>query len=327
MSMRQDLAIVIPVWNLPEDLAFLLKQIAELGIFSEVIISDDASDRDCRPDNLGFSEKRLNARLVYLRSDRQRGAGHARNIGFQAVTAENILFFDADDRLTEALPEILQQHLEAGSPDFTIFRHSDTRVEAMEGRRGTFLSEEDLWSGALGAQAQGLLSFDQRAALCNISAYPWNKIYRTAFLRDEGISCSETPVHNDIRLHWLSFLRARKVLATRRIGAVHVIEDRDHHLTTRRGDVRLCLAGILAELTREIRAMPGKSIMMQQFIHFVDSICRWNLGHVDAELGPKFVKLAKDAYLDFRPEEFRLYAHRYPDRADAIVQFLLNEGA
>lgn len=50
MSLRvtqSDLAIVIPVWNLPQDLAALLGQIADMGIFSQVIISDDASDLDC----------------------------------------------------------------------------------------------------------------------------------------------------------------------------------------------------------------------------------------------------------------------------------------
>lgn len=57
MSAQENLAVVIPVWNLPEDLAALLGQIADLGVFSEVIVVDDASDLDCRPEAMGFSPK------------------------------------------------------------------------------------------------------------------------------------------------------------------------------------------------------------------------------------------------------------------------------
>lgn len=328
MSAQEDLSIIIPVWNLPEDLAFLLGQIADLGVFSEVIVADDASDLDCHPEALGFSQDRLGARLVYLRSDQQRGAGHARNMGLAAVTSGNILFFDADDHLNENFSVIWQQHLAAGMPDFTIFRHSDTRVEESEGRQGTFSSEETLWDRALGkGNALGMLPIAAQAALCTISAYPWNKIYRHDFLTDAGITCSETPVHNDIRLHWLSFARARQIQASRLIGATHIVGERTHHLTSRKGAERLCLRGILSDLTQEIRNTPGKTILIPEFIHFVDNVCRWNLQQVDEDLIPEFTRLTIDAYLDFSADEFRLFAQSRPDRADAIVRFLLKEGA
>lgn len=328
MRAREDLAIVIPVWNLPGDLAFLLGQIADLGVFSEVIVVDDASDQDCRPEHLGFSQDRLGARLVYLRSERQRGAGHARNMGLAEVTAGNVLFFDADDHLSADFPIIWQQHLAAGMPDFTIFRHSDTRVEESEGRQGSFSSEEALWDDALGADnSLAMLPIAAQAAICTISAYPWNKIYRRDFLSDFGITCSETPVHNDIRLHWRSFLHARQVQASRRIGATHIVGARMHHLTSRKGAERLCLRDILQELTQEIRDTPGKSILIPEFIHFVDNVCRWNLHLVEDDLIPEFTRLAMDAYLNFTRDEFRLYALSRPDRADAIIRFLLQEGA
>ncbi|MBU2956260.1 glycosyltransferase family A protein [Paracoccus sp. 1_MG-2023] len=323
---QPDLAIVIPVRNLPEDLDRLLGQIAALGIFSQVVVSDDCSDAECSPRLSGNLARLSGVDVVHLRSDRQRGAGHARNMGLAAVTASNVLFFDADDMLCDELAEIWRHHQEAGCPDFTIFRHSDTRVEESEGRRGTFPTEEQMWERALSGDSRRMLSAQECAGLVMISAYPWNKIYRTDFLRSHDISCSETPVHNDIRLHWLSFLHARDVQASRRIGAVHVIGDREHHLTARKGRERLCLAGIVAELTDRIREAPGRQIMMQRFIQFVDGICRWNLRQVEDDLIPEFRSLACDAYLGFTPEEFRMFAMQQPDRAQEIVRFLLAEG-
>lgn len=322
-----QLAIVIPVWNLPDDLTALLRQIVQMGIFSQVVIADDASEPSLSPQALGLTQMLASLDVTYLRSPSQQGAGHARNMGLQAVTAANVLFFDADDRLGEDLPLIWQQHLQAGCPDFTIFRHSDTRVEAAEGRQGTFPTEEAMWNRALGNRTTHMLSAQERADLVLISNYPWNKIYRTDFLRDHDITCSETPVHNDIRLHWLSFLKARDIQASAQIGAQHVIGERGHHLTARKGADRLCLAGILQDLTHQIRAAHGNAIMVQRFIQFVDSICRWNLAQVEHDLVPDFRRLAVDSYLAFTPAEFRLFAATQPDRAAEIVQFLLSEGA
>lgn len=320
------MAIVIPVWNLPDDLAHLLEQVSRLGVFSEVVVSDDGSDISCDPAGLGFTEERLGAHLIYLKSSEQKGAGHARNLALASVTAQNLLFFDADDHLAQDFPVILQQHLDADCPDFTIFRHSDTRVLEEEGREGTFPTEEARWHLALGARTAGLLTPSEAAELCSISNYPWNKIYRTDFLRQSEIRCSETPVHNDIRLHWLSFLRARRIQADARIGAIHVIQDRDHHLTTRRGAERLCLESIIKGLIHALQEAPDRRILMRQFIQFSDDLCRWNLDHVDPLVVPDFKQMMTRLYTQFRPEDFRLFAEWRPEQAEEIVAFLLREG-
>ena len=325
MTDKASLAIVIPVWNLPEDLAHLLDQISQMGIFSEIVVSDDGSDKPCDPAKLGFTQDRLDARLVYLRSPDQRGAGHARNVALPSVTAHNLLFFDVDDHLGQDLPSIWRQHLAADCPDFTIFRHSDTRVRAKEGREGTFPTEEARWNLALGARSSAILTLPEAVGLCSISNYPWNKIYRTDFLRAAGITCSETPVHNDIRLHWLSFLRAQRIQANACIGATHVIQDRDHHLTIRRGAERLCLGPILHDLVRTLQAMPDRQLLMCQFIQFADDLCRWNLAQIDPHVVPAFKRLMVDLYMLFRPDDFRIFAEWRPDQAEEIVAFLLCE--
>lgn len=324
---KASLAIIIPVWNLPDDLTHLLDQVSRMGIFSEVIVSDDGSDIACDPAQLGFTEERLGAHLVYLRSPQQRGAGHARNIALDVVTAQNMLFFDADDHLAPDLPAIWDQHRDADFPDFTIFRHADTRIQAREGRQGTFPVEEDRWARALGIRSCGSLTLAEAAELCVISNYPWNKIYRTGFLRDKGIRCSETIVHNDIRLHWLSFLKAQRIQADDRIGAVHVMQDRSHHLTTRRGAERLCLGPILDELADVFQGQSGRRILARQFIQFADDLFRWNLGQVEPSVMPELKAQMTGFYKRLRPADFQLLAEWRPDQAEEIVAFLLREGA
>ena len=328
---NKDLAVVIPVWNLPDDTAALLGQIEEMDLFSEVIVSDDASDPPCDPAAFGFTAERLDARLIYLRSETQRGAGHARNLGLKEVTAGNVIFFDADDRLEPGLADIYDLHLRGiegvGIADFTIFRHQDSQVVAKEGRAGSFVDDEQLWDEAIGKKRDHVLNLEERAHLAPVSAYPWNKIYRTGFLRENGIDCSETPVHNDVKLHWQSFTRAQNVLALREIGATHVVGDRGHHLTTRPGEDRFCIFDILKELTEDIRGLDGNMILMRHFIHFVHRVCEWNLSFLDPALKPRFATQTCESYLGFLPEEFTTYALWQPETANEIVNFLIREGA
>lgn len=324
MSGRNSLAVVIPVWNLPGKLIQLLNQVARMGIFTEIIVVDDASEPACDPEELGFPKKCLGGRLVYVRLPTQCGAGHARNVGLAAVTAENLLFFDADDVLAPALPDIFRQHLAAGSPDFTIFRHGDSRVR---NREGSFDTEEARWSRVLRNRMSALLNLTEAAELCGISSYPWNKIYRTNFLREAGIRCSETPVHNDIRLHWLSFVLAKRIQADARIGATHVVEDHRDHLSTRRGRDRLCLGEIFAELIETLQGVPHRRIYMRQLIQFTDDLCRWNLEQINTEVVPDFTQMMLETYARFRPGDFQLFAAWQPRQADALVTFMLDEGA
>lgn len=322
---NSTLAIVIPAWNSPNEIRSLLHQVSEIGIFSEIVISDDGSQTPCDLETLGFTQEQFKCRVIYLRSDVQRGAGHARNLGLSAVSAHNVIFFDADDKLAPDISAIWQQHLNADFPDFTIFRHSDTRVREAEGREGTFKTEEILWDLAMGSSSFKILTLAEAAELCSLSNYPWNKIYRTDFLRDHEISCSETPVHNDIRLHWLSFIKARRIQADARIGALHIIDSRGHHLTMRKGEDRLCLGSILEDLTKVLQSESERIIFMRSFIKFSDNICRWNLNNIESHVTPSFKKIMLDTYMRFRPEDFRVFAEWQPAQANKIVDFLLCE--
>lgn len=330
----QSLAVVIPVWNLPDDLTTLLGQIRALAVFDEVIVVDDASVPPCDPRGPDWPASGR-GRLIYLRSDQQRGAGHARNLGLSQVTASNVIFFDADDHFRPDFAAIWRRHAagipqddadtdEMGAmlpPDFTIFRHVDSRVETGD---GSFPTEEAIWTRILGDRHEAVLTARQRTEMSNISAYPWNKIYRTDFLRRSDLQCSETPVHNDLKLHWLSFARASRVLAVPDLGAVHIVGERDHHLTQRSGADRFCVFDVIADVRGQLRGRGRGSVMMREFIHFSEKLLRWNLERIEPALRPRFLAASRDSLLGFAPDEFTLFAQAYPDQAARIVDFLMN---
>ena len=319
----EDLAIVIPVRNMPEGLSTILKQVRDFDIFSEVIICDDASDVDCNPKNLGFTDNNIGARIIYLRSETQLGAGHARNQGLLAVSAKNVLFFDADDYLHENIIRIWKRHIEDVVPDFTIFRHDDTSHHLKH--EGSFADDESLWDHVLQKSDSKVLSLSERARLGSMTAYPWNKIYKTDFLIQNHISCSETPVHNDIKLHWLSFTRSKTVLAVKLIGAVHVTSSSSHHLTNKSGEERLCLGGILQEITDEIRNSEYKILFIKYYIEFVYKLMTWNLSVINDDVRDRFVKMAINTFLYFEPDEFLVFSSFKPQSANETVSFIVTQ--
>ena len=283
------LSLVIPVHDDTPGLTRLLEQVPRLGVFAQVIVVDDASPAPCTPAALGIGARDLGLEgdaLVSLRLSARRGAGHARNRGFEQVTGSHVLFFDADDLLTDALAGLVTA-LEGQEFDFAIFRHGESRMRA-QGRAAPMPYDEIYWNAV--PQPLGVLAPAQAAMLCRISAYPWNKIYRSDFLRAHAIGCTEIAVHNDIELHWLSFLHARRILAARTVCAEHIVRPAmpgGAHLTHRRGAERL---EVFAALRPVLAALhdPAHRRYLVPFLDFCLRLGDWIEGVLDPALRPAF---------------------------------------
>lgn len=238
--------LVIPTRNDTTNLKRLLEQAFHMKCFAGAIVVDDASDSPLTPE-LCLPERPKWVHLV--RHDERKGAGAARNLGLQHVETSHLLFFDSDDLLTSEIPHLLAD-LDGRDFDFCIFKHNDSRRSAA-GSWGQTRWDEALWrhaGAAVGALRPVSPSF--APTLARTANYPWNKIYRTDFLRDNGLRCSETLVHNDILLHWASFVRARNILSSDRIAAIHHVGLKPGRLTDHSGPERLAIFDILSEVLK-----------------------------------------------------------------------------
>ncbi len=312
------LSLVIPVRNDPDGLARLLKQSADLALFDAVLVCDDASTPPCRPADLGFDEAALG--ITYLRSEDHRGAGHARNMGLDAVQTDHVMFFDSDDLLAPPLVALWQDLQGEQSPfDFCLLRHVDSRQRAL-GRPGPMEADQRLW------QACGLLDTApqevgaaEAVQIAQIAAYPWNKIYRTAFLRDAGIRCTEIPVHNDIELHWSSFLRARRILASGALCCEHFVAQQGNRLTNRRGAERLEVFRALAPLHRVLQESGRAPAFLVAMTGFYTRLFDWILGTLEDEYHAEFFQRVSAFLLEHHDDvSMGLIAARDPELAQRI---------
>jgi hypothetical protein len=278
-----SLSLVIPVRNDPEGLIRLLIEAQGFGWVTEIIVADDASDPPCGPGMAGLPPPVAeDPRLVWLRSDVHRGAGRARNLGLARATGAHLLFFDSDDHF---LPGILDLMAALAGPmarqdfDFCLFRHLDSRARQGE---DPMAADRQFWQACGATEAPALLDPGLAPVLVRIAAYPWNKIYRTAFLRDHRIHCTEIMVHNDIELHWQSFLQAGRILVSTLQGCEHVVEGSGQRLTNRRGAERLAVFSALDAVQGHLRRQARGRAFLAPFADFSLRLCDW----IDEMLAP-----------------------------------------
>lgn len=298
MSAFEGLTIVIPAWNDTAGLARLIPQISCMRRVERVIIVDDASIEPVSPENLGMPELADEPLFLWLRNENQGGAGHARNKGLELVNTSHVLFFDSDDQILPELDLLIEDLRQPGrdSFDFCLFRHVEAD-RAWRGQASPFGYDQWHWDRAAITGEISKLRPDQARQLARISCYPWNKIYRTDFIKGAALRFTEIPVHNDVEFHWRSFLAANSVLATSRLCMAHAIHDGANRLTNRTGRERLqvfvALKAVHAALLfyRERTALYAEPI-----IEFYLLLLRWIEERLDPDIHDEF-RIASKAFL------------------------------
>lgn len=303
------LALAVPVHNDAEALSRLLQQAAEMDAFDQIVICDDGSDTPVTRD---LAPLKLRAKLQILRHDQPQGAGIARNRTIAAVNTSHLLFFDSDDLLTAEFPP-LWRSLASETFDFCLFRHHDSRSAVHKGW-GQMPGDNQLWRQAgMGGKALTELTGDQRRILAETANYPWNKIYRTGFLRAHGLGCAEIEVHEDVELHWLSFLRAERILASDRIAAQHFVHSGGQRLSNRRDAARLAAFESFSDVAAHLAEPHSERDLLPGFLRFISGLALWMRAHLDATLHQRLdAELAKFLRANTRRSDFAALATADP---------------
>ncbi|EKE44876.1 glycosyl transferase [Oceaniovalibus guishaninsula JLT2003] len=316
------LSAVIPVWNDFDGLLALLDDMKALACFDEVVIVDDSSFPPVQHRLAAHPETVKGLRVVQLRNAQQRGAGYARNRGLRHVTADRVVFLDSDDRLLDEFgylaADLAQEPGDAF--DLCLFAHVDSRV-ASGGGWGPLPDDAELWRKA---GIHGLLGPLPRAMLpqiIQIAAYPWNKVYRTGFLREQGIGCTELLVHNDIELHWRSLIRADRMLVSDRMAVYHYVRDGAGRLTNRRGAERAEVTRALAPVAWDVARLAPD--LAPAFARFAVRLFDWGLDTLEPEFRQIFLDRAR-AFLAgaFDERAFAAIAEAEPEIAARILDHL-----
>ena len=304
-----SISVVIPVWNDCAGAQSALAALAKAPAITEIIVVDDCSEQPIA-ETLGTGPTRAaGQKMEVLRHDRNRGGGAARNTGLDAVTQPYVIFLDSDDLPTDFYGDILAEFI-AFDPDldFAMFRHIDSREEAKGKHQGLPIDEER-WKTLSKGPGPQRMSSEARAQMAAVSAYPWNKLYRTAFLRQNEVRCTEIPVHNDIEIHWVGFICADNILYSHRTGVKHFVHAKGDRITNRKGEERLRVFSALENVVSRLGEQNAPLDMRIAYWTFFVNLMNW----IPANLAKEFQSRLKDTRSSFvfrflPKEEFRKLA-------------------
>jgi glycosyltransferase involved in cell wall biosynthesis len=199
------LSVVVPAYDvaayLPACLDSVLAQSETLGRTGlEVVVVDDGS-----PDEVGeiadfYAAADPRVRAVHIEN---RGLGAARNEGLRHVTGDLLMFADSDDVVPPGSYAALLRQLRRTGSDFVVGSLARWEVSDDGGRL-----VEPPWMRRLHRQRMDVVIDDQPEILGDVFA--WNKLFRTDFWRDTGLSWPEGVRYEDQPTTTLAYLRARR---------------------------------------------------------------------------------------------------------------------
>ena len=175
---QKRLSVVIPGCETPDRYwrRCLFSVLANLGEDDEVICVDDGSSR--RPDFLQeeFASKDSRVRVIFL--DRNAGLPSARNAGLEVARGKYVTFVDSDDELIRGAYDRALTALGGRGADLAVF-----------GVRSIWVDERLMMSCVPHEIDSRMLAGDDVVALHKegVLNFAWNKVYKRAFLDENGI--------------------------------------------------------------------------------------------------------------------------------------------
>ena len=196
--MEQPLvSIVIPVYNAAPDLARCIESVRKQTYRNiEVFLVNDGSKDASSP--ICHMYERIDPR-VHVIDKENAGVSAARNTGIAAAQGKYIQFVDSDDYLAPGATATLIERAEHAGADMVIAHYY--RVDGGKTTRHGFLKRRDV--------------MDQREFARELMDEPasfyygvlWNKLYRTALIRDNGVLCREELNWSEDFLFNLEYIR------------------------------------------------------------------------------------------------------------------------
>ncbi len=245
------ISVVIPAYNAGQYLRRTLSALLLNEHVSQFLVVDDCSTDETTA--IAGKIARTDGRISLLRAPRNAGAGVARNLAVPHVTGQYCAFIDADDQVEPRGMDEAAGVLHALGGDFLVYKWYQTDMHGRALAMRMADSDEALWAPAMQGKRRMLTNARNCPWIMRTLNFPWNKMYRTAFLRDKGIRFSATHIHNDNLAHWMSYAQASSFVLYDRYLIGHKEDPRRTQLSTVMDRRRLQLFDALRDIDEFFR--------------------------------------------------------------------------
>ncbi len=296
-SLLEGLTVVVPVYNKQTDLPRALDSIlAAKSSGLQVILVDDGSTDNSPEIIKTYSENFPEISSIALKQNS--GAGMARNAGIPLIRHKHVLFFDADDELEPLSLDRWHDLACEHQCDIAMCRYTFVS-NGQRIWRGMHKKDRERWASSNPSGAPEVVLLPDAAELLEFTNYPWNKIYRTEFLREKGILFSATPVHNDIFFHWTSLCAAKTILLIPEAFCTHYVTTGVAQITADFSRRRLSMFEALGDMEHFFDLDDeARQKYYTNFLRFKIDLIRWAAARMPEDLAEEFAEAVRTHYAD-----------------------------
>lgn len=201
-----QISVVLPVYNVEEYLRQCLDSLANQTFedFEVICVNDGSGDS-----SLSILEEYASEDERFkIISQENKGLSGARNTGMDYIKGKYTIFVDSDDWLELNALEKLYNKITALDSDILMYKFRFFNQDSEQYSESVFTNLEVIDASL---ENKNFNYRDVSDILFKISHAPFNKLYKTSFLREAGIKFPENFNYEDLYFFYMVFFKTEKV--------------------------------------------------------------------------------------------------------------------
>lgn len=312
---KTRVSVIMPVYNAEQYLRQTLDSLlCRNETQFELICVDDGSTDGSLDILREYEAKDFRVRVI---TQPNGGAGAARNNGMQYARGEYLSFLDADDFFEPDMLRRAYDRAHTWNTDVTAFRCDQ------------YFEQTGIFSSAKYTINESLLPLDQPFAGLDIQrdifkafvGWAWDKVFRTEFVRENGLRFQEQRTTNDMLFVFSAIVKAQRITTMPQVLAHH---RRDNGtLSVTREQSWDCFYHALCALRQQLKDWGLYDRLEQDFVNYSVHFTLWN---VDSLRGSSYFKL-HEKMTEQWAEDLGITSHEesyfyHPDEYEKLCRFL-----
>lgn len=303
-----DVSVIIPVYNAEAYIGQTIREILfPCLVNAEVICVDDGST-DGTPELLRKIAEE-DARVHVYTSDHA-GAGAARNTGLQYAKGEYLAILDADDFYEPSVLDHAWNSAKTGDLDIAVYPSDNYDLNTR-----TFGAPQGCRKGLL-PDRRPFAGKDVKEDIFRLFVgWTWDKLFRTAFIRETGLQFARLPSSNDLSFAFAAIAVARRIDWTDGEPAIHH-RIRSGSISTSRDRTWDSFRAALLELRENLKRLGIFERFERDYVNYCLYFGFWHAATVSDETGIRILRKLRDEWFDEfgitgRPREYFYHEDHY----------------
>lgn len=285
-------SVIVAVYNASKHLRECLDSIAAQTLKEiEIICVNDGSTDHSLEILREFEEK--DSRFIVIDKENG-GAGSARNRGLEAARGEYLSFLDSDDFFEPDMLENAYEKAKAAKADIIVFGSDQYRDDLNEFKSVNWVIREK--------ELPPYRPMNQRLFTDNVFkvfvGWAWDKLFRTDFIRDNGITFQEIRTSNDMRFVFLAIALAKTIEVDNSRPYAHQRRDDPSSLSNTREKSWHCFHDALNSLKDKLMEHGVYDELKQDYINYTLHASLWNLTTIKGEMREVLYNKLRDEWFE-----------------------------